>query len=512
MASMPRPGVPAPERSAIGPADDFPPVLTTAMAAELLQVHVEYLRRMVREDRIPCHRFPGGRGAAVPARRVARVARGAAGRRPAPRRVGERVAGRRVPRRCSPSGSSPPVRRRRRSSSRRATATRTGATRRLVINYMIHDLTPNAVHDLHHLRPRLRARETAPDGQAITPARPIWIDVQNGKRVPGVRRAEGQRHRRPVNVPRRRPHRAARRTRGHGADRRRAGHDVRPSPSRWSVRHVLGDARRPDRERVFTSKANYYEPAGAVSWDVSMTRDARRLAGRGEGGRHAQPVDDLRHVAARRGTSRWGSASCGCTTGPAGRTRSPRRSTRPVCSPTVTCRRTTTTATPRPRWPIPARPARGRSPRNIPIGSFEYGAGDLGAKGKIPTVEEGQSITFDNLDAQRPARLALHHRVQGAVHRVDRHRVPARRRDGAVRLRAARQRGAADHRRRDVEHAERSGSRDLHLLLSRAPVHARRVPGAATERVGRVEVDIHDRSHIYRRRLTTRRRCRGSSR
>lgn len=40
---------------------DFPPVLTTAMAAELLQVHVEYLRQMVREGRVPCHRFPGGR-------------------------------------------------------------------------------------------------------------------------------------------------------------------------------------------------------------------------------------------------------------------------------------------------------------------------------------------------------------------------------------------------------------------------------------------------------------------
>src|SRR3954469_2835396 len=42
-------------------ATGFPPVLTTAMAAELLQVHVEYLRRMVRDGRIPCHRFPGGR-------------------------------------------------------------------------------------------------------------------------------------------------------------------------------------------------------------------------------------------------------------------------------------------------------------------------------------------------------------------------------------------------------------------------------------------------------------------
>ena len=40
---------------------DFPPVLTAAMAAELLQVNVEHLRRMVRDGRVPCHRFPGGR-------------------------------------------------------------------------------------------------------------------------------------------------------------------------------------------------------------------------------------------------------------------------------------------------------------------------------------------------------------------------------------------------------------------------------------------------------------------
>jgi excisionase family DNA binding protein len=39
----------------------FPEILTTAMAAEMLHVHVEYLRRMVREERIPAHRFPGGR-------------------------------------------------------------------------------------------------------------------------------------------------------------------------------------------------------------------------------------------------------------------------------------------------------------------------------------------------------------------------------------------------------------------------------------------------------------------
>lgn len=39
----------------------FPPVLTAAMAADLLQIHVEYLRKLVRDGKVPCHRFPGGR-------------------------------------------------------------------------------------------------------------------------------------------------------------------------------------------------------------------------------------------------------------------------------------------------------------------------------------------------------------------------------------------------------------------------------------------------------------------
>src|ERR1700704_3099131 len=44
----------------VEPAADFPEVLTTAMAAELLHVHVEDLRRMVREGAIPAPRFPRG--------------------------------------------------------------------------------------------------------------------------------------------------------------------------------------------------------------------------------------------------------------------------------------------------------------------------------------------------------------------------------------------------------------------------------------------------------------------
>jgi len=40
---------------------EFPPVLTSALAAELLQVHAETLRKMVREGRVPCHRVGSGR-------------------------------------------------------------------------------------------------------------------------------------------------------------------------------------------------------------------------------------------------------------------------------------------------------------------------------------------------------------------------------------------------------------------------------------------------------------------
>jgi excisionase family DNA binding protein len=49
------------ETCSVTDRDTLPEILTTTMAAELLNVHVEYLRKIVREGRIPAHRFPGGR-------------------------------------------------------------------------------------------------------------------------------------------------------------------------------------------------------------------------------------------------------------------------------------------------------------------------------------------------------------------------------------------------------------------------------------------------------------------
>ena len=42
-------------------ADDYPPVMDTAMVAQFLGVTVDTVRRKTREGRIPAHQMPGGR-------------------------------------------------------------------------------------------------------------------------------------------------------------------------------------------------------------------------------------------------------------------------------------------------------------------------------------------------------------------------------------------------------------------------------------------------------------------
>ncbi len=39
--------------------DDLPPVLTAEHVAQLLQMNVDYVRKLTREGVIPAHRFPG---------------------------------------------------------------------------------------------------------------------------------------------------------------------------------------------------------------------------------------------------------------------------------------------------------------------------------------------------------------------------------------------------------------------------------------------------------------------
>ena len=230
--------------------------------------------------------------------------------------------------------------------------------------------------------------------------------------------------------------------------------------------------------KVFTSKAKYYEPAGAVSWDVSMTATPDDWA-------VAVKAGDQLSISTTYDTSRaswYESMGLGVVwmyDGPGG--------TDPFTG-TVDQKGVLThghlpendnhggVAT---KLADPRRTAAGPLTTGIPIGSFEYGAGDLTAEGKIPTVTAGQSITFDNFDA----------RDQAVWHSITACKAPCTAStgvayplaDATVQFDSGQlgDAGAPTVGREHVEHADRPRPGDLHLLLSRAPVHAWRVPGAA---------------------------------
>lgn len=156
---------------------------------------------------------------------------------------------------------------------------------RWVINYMLHNLTATPfdvylTYDVEFLP------ATAPAARRITEARPIWMDVENGKLYPvfDVLRGTGRDGRitypddwtdpypqGPANT--------------WTVDRdgvliATAGH-LHPGglhTELWLRREgatptkAAAGAAHPDgRVRLFRSRARYYEPAGPVSWDLSMT-------------------------------------------------------------------------------------------------------------------------------------------------------------------------------------------------------------------------------------------------
>jgi plastocyanin len=142
------------------------------------------------------------------------------------------------------------------------------------MNYMLHNETPDtrevwAQYDVDWV-PAGTAR-----ARRMKPARPLWIDVQNGKAYPVFDALAGQ-----------------------GGDGRLTYPDeVAPSPygsgprlNEWKVdrpgtlvaaaghlhpgglRVDLGVVRGKRRARVFRSNARYFDPNGPVSWDLAMTK------------------------------------------------------------------------------------------------------------------------------------------------------------------------------------------------------------------------------------------------
>ena len=121
----------------------------------------------------------------------------------APRRVAEPRRARTRRRRACPNASSPPAKRRRAWCCPTGYGYQYKTTDHWLLNYMLHNQLskPDQVWVTYDID---LIPATSAAAKNIKPAIPVWMDVQNGSIVSGVRRAPGQRHERHVHVPRRR--------------------------------------------------------------------------------------------------------------------------------------------------------------------------------------------------------------------------------------------------------------------------------------------------------------------
>jgi plastocyanin len=263
------------------------------------------------------------------------------------------------------------------------------------LNYMIHNLTAkpfqvSITYDVDFVP------ATSPLASTMKDVHPIWLDVQNGKIYPVFDVLKGSGVNGEYTYPDDDP--SAPRVNTYtvpndGVLVKTAGH-LHPG----GLYDTFSVTRDGQTKKIFTSKAKYYEPAGAVSWDVSMTTSPNDWD-------VAVKAGDTLSISSTYDTKRaswYESMGLGVVwmyDGPGGH------------DPFTTAidQRGVLTHGHLPEndnhggKPTslldPRETASGPVASTIKIGSFEYGAGDLTAKGKIPTVEEGQSITFDNLDA-----------------------------------------------------------------------------------------------------------------
>jgi plastocyanin len=139
-----------------------------------------------------------------------------------------------------------------------------------VMNHMIHNLTPNAT-DVYITYDLQFIPDTAPQAAGMKEVRTLWLDVTGPPHpypVFDVHRHAGGRDGRYTfpREARRRGYRLNRYTvREDGVLLGGAGH-LHPG-GLWDDLYLTRGGR---TVRLFRSRAHYFEPAGAVSWDVSM--------------------------------------------------------------------------------------------------------------------------------------------------------------------------------------------------------------------------------------------------
>ena len=195
------------------------------------------------------------------------------------------------------------------NAPRPATAGATRRSRPGCINHMIHDLVGQP-HEVYITYTLYFIPDTAPQAAGIHEIDTQWMDVKGIKPYPVFNALQGLGHGRQVHLPR--PGQepvpgppGTRATSGSPTATRRssptAGH-LHPG-GLWTDLDVTRDGK---TVRLFRSRANYYDPSGAVSWDVAMSATApdwRVHVRKGDVLASTRPTTRPR----RRGTRSWGS-------------------------------------------------------------------------------------------------------------------------------------------------------------------------------------------------------------
>jgi hypothetical protein len=145
-------------------------------------------------------------------------------------------------------------------------------TDNLILNHMIHNLTPvpTKVYMVYQVD---FAPKGSPAARGIRPVHPVWMDVEAGRQYPvfNVRKGSGRRGRFTFPDDARNPYGGGPKRNQWVVDRpgvlvATAGH-LHPGGLHTDLK-----VRRHGRTApLFRSRARYFEPAGAVSWDVAMT-------------------------------------------------------------------------------------------------------------------------------------------------------------------------------------------------------------------------------------------------
>jgi plastocyanin len=269
-----------------------------------------------------------------------------------------------------------------------------------LLNYMLHNLTPTArqvwvTYDIDFIP------GGAPGTDSMVPARPVWMDVQNGGIYPVFDVLKGSGANGTYTFPNQatNPYQGAAKNEwtvdADGVLVATAGH-LHPG----GLHTDLSAARAGKTAHLFTSMAKYYEPAGAVSWDVAMTATLPSW-------RVAVKKGDVLSVSATYDSARasW-YESMGIMIvwmGASGPSSDP--FTQKVDQPGMLTHGHLAEndhhgGDADPNYKDLTGLPSAAAPATLDIKDFLYAQGDMTNAKSVPTVHSGQTITFKNLDAR----------------------------------------------------------------------------------------------------------------